>query len=416
MPLAALISAGVPAVDGGGAVSAVDGGAGVSAASGGRGLRATLHFAGQTLIEYQARQAHAAGASPIVVMVGAVVPMLSRAIDNLGRDGIELVLARDILTLRRQLPADHDVLLVADGMVVAQPLFDSLAATAAPAVLVTADSATSAALERVDANFRWGGLVKLAPAQIFDTLDMIGDWDLQSTLLRRAIQSGAVRVAAPDTAMVDGLIAIADSQKTADAIAEATLAAHAVQHGDVGPVERYILGPAAGLFAPWLMRQHVPDSQMEIGAIAAAVIGLLAVELNWKGIALPLFLLACLLSMIASRLRAIARRASGHGKLPWIRPALTLLGIALIGGMTVEIKVSGWMGGVYLGLMLGLVEWAIDAGRAEGARNLPLCTIGTAVTLLLPFQLLGLVHIGLALAILYAMASLTVITAGPRQN
>lgn len=397
MPLAALISAGLPAVDGG------------------NDLRATLLFAGQTLMEYQARQAHSVGAAPIVVMVGAVAPTLSKAIDNLARDGIELVLARDILTLRRQLPADHDVLLIGDGVVVAQPLFDSLAATAAPALLVTADSAAAAALELVDTNFRWGGLVKLAPAQIFDTLDMLGDWDLQSTLLRRAIQAGAVRVAAPDTALVDGLVAIADSQKVADAIAEATLAAHPVQRGDVGPVERYVLGPAARLFAPLLMRQHVPDSQMEIGAISAAVIGLVAVELDWKGVALPLLLFACLLSMIAARLRGVSRRAAAPGKLPWVRPALVLLGIALLGGLTLRLDVSGWMGGVYLALLLGLIEWGIITGRAERAQAWPLCTIGTAVTLLLPFQLLGLVHIGLALAMVYAIGSAGLILAGPRQ-
>ncbi len=396
MPLAALISAGAPAVDGG------------------NDLRATLHFAGQTLIEYQARQAHGAGAAPIVIMVGAVVPALSRAVDNLSRDGIEVVLARDILSLRRQLPADHDVLLVADAMVVAQPLFDSVAATAAPAVLVTSDTTQSAMLERVDAQYRWGGLVKLAPAQIFDTLDMIGDWDLQSTLLRRAIQAGATRVAAPDSAMVDGLIAVAESQKAADAIAEATLAAHPVQRGDVGPVERYLLGPAARLLAPLLMRQHVPDSQMEIGAIAAAAVALLAVELDWKGVALPLMLLACLLSMVAARLRGVARRGAAPVNLPWARPALVLLGIALIGGMTLRLDVSGWMGGVYLALLLGLIEWAIVAGKADMTGHWPLCTISTAVTILLPFQLLGFVHIGLALTIVFAIGSLALILAGPR--
>ena len=57
-------------------------------------LRATLVFAGQTLVEYQARQAAEAGAGHISIHVGAITPSLTRSVDRLLADGINVSLVR----------------------------------------------------------------------------------------------------------------------------------------------------------------------------------------------------------------------------------------------------------------------------------------------------------------------------------
>src|SRR3546814_9280982 len=64
-------------------------------------LRATLVFAGQTLVEYQARQAAQAGAGHISIHVNAITPPLSRSVDRLNADGISVSLVRTPAELRQ---------------------------------------------------------------------------------------------------------------------------------------------------------------------------------------------------------------------------------------------------------------------------------------------------------------------------
>src|SRR3546814_9127421 len=83
-------------------------------------------------------------------------------------------------------PRDADALLVADGAIIGQAYFEAMAAHQGDALLVTDDSRASAPFERIDAGQRWAGLVRVNPDLLFNTLDMIGDWDLALTLDRKS--------------------------------------------------------------------------------------------------------------------------------------------------------------------------------------------------------------------------------------
>ena len=52
--------------------------------------------------------------------------------------------------------------------------------------------------ERIDDTSRWAGAALVEAHTLGSTAAMLGDWDLQSTLLRRTVQSGARMVAADD--------------------------------------------------------------------------------------------------------------------------------------------------------------------------------------------------------------------------
>ncbi|MFP5434718.1 MAG: hypothetical protein ACLGIM_16600, partial [Alphaproteobacteria bacterium] len=189
------------------------------------GLRASLHFAGQTLIEYQARQAARAGADRIMILVSVITPAVSQAVDRLSADGIAVALVRDMVSMVRDVPRDADVLLVADGAIVAQAHVDALGASEGNTLLVADDTRASAPFERIDAGQRWAGVARISPALMFDTLDMIGDWDLSLTLVRAAVQKGARRITAPQDDLLEGRVAIVDSQQQADLVAQAVTAA-----------------------------------------------------------------------------------------------------------------------------------------------------------------------------------------------
>ncbi|WHO37502.1 hypothetical protein PMI04_013085 [Sphingobium sp. AP49] len=360
-------------------------------------LRASLHFAGQTLIEYQARQAIRAGADRILILVSVITPAISQAVDRLSADGIPVALVRDMVTMVRDAPRDTDVLLVADGAIVAQPHFDALGGQHGNALLVTDDSRASAPFERIDAGQRWAGLVRISPALLFGTLDMIGDWDLALTLVRAAVQGGADRITVPQDDLMEGRVALVDSQEQADLVAQAVMSTGARGiSANRGGIEHYLFGPAARIIGPALMRTQVPATQMRIASIALGAIALVPLELAWPAAGLCLLLLALLLAEVADRLDELALRLPPQGAVAFVTPALALIGIMLAG--------TG-VAAAYLALLLGILMVADRWRQTGGARSWMIFTPGTGLFLLVAAALVGALPLGFDLAMLCAIAS-----------
>ncbi|MDZ7893484.1 MAG: hypothetical protein U5M50_00080 [Sphingobium sp.] len=384
-------------------------------------LVGTLHFAGHSLLEYQARMAREAGADTILIMVGAVSPDLSRAVDRLTQDGIAVTLTRDIVAIGRELANKDALMLIGDGAVVALPYMRQVAGQPGPAVLTVPDDSPAANMERIDAQARWGGVARLPVPLLADTLDMLGDWDLESTLLRRIVQTGPARVEAPLEAVLDGEIALIDSQRAASVLADAVMTARLSEVVERGPADRFVLGPLAATIAPLLMRQQVPAQQIDIAGIALAAIGILTVQLQLSGIGLFLFLLALLAGRSALRLRRAAGRSDGGHWLPLIAPGIILVGIALIGRNSVNQAVMGWSGGLWLAALLALVEFSLmrdqDGRGQRGASGLSLyATLPSAVLLMLLAQWMGIVAWGMALATAWAIATVGALLLLPRRT
>lgn len=370
-------------------------------------LRAKLNFAGQALFEYQARQAAEAGAAHVVILVPAVTPDLSRAVDRLSADGISVALVRDLVALGREVGPGRDILLVADGAIIGQPFYVAMAAREGAAVLVTEDSSPAAAFERIDANHRWAGLARLTPDMLFSTLDMLGDWDLQSTLVRQAVQASAPRILVSAQSVIDGDVALVENQQGADFLAKNIVSSGrmATAHSGSGLIERYVMFPIAAMVAPSLLRQQLTPEPIQIGAMALAVLGLVSAQLGWFGIALTTFLFALLVAHISSQLGDLARRTMMMDWRVWVAPVIILTGIALIGGSIPALYLSGTLGGVWLALLLAIA----DVRMRQGGMDLPppwaSCSLGTVLAILLIGHVAGYIHMGLALSMLLALAS-----------
>lgn len=359
-------------------------------------LRASLHFAGQTLVEYQARQAARAGADRIMILVSVITPALSQAVDRLSADGIPVALIRDMVSMVRDAPRDGDTLLVADGAVVAQAHFDALAERDGNALLVTDDSRASAPFERIDAGQRWAGLARISPDLLFNTLDMIGDWDLSLTLVRAAVQAGARRVTVPQDDLLEGRAALIDAQAQADLVAQALVSSGPRSSRSRGMAEHYLLGPLARMISPALMRMQVPAVQVRIASIALAAVALVPIELLWSSWGFCLLLLALLLAETADRLDEMALRPPPLGWFAFVAPALALLGLATAGGTATV---------TYMALMLAIIQVADRWRRTGGARSWMIFTPASALVLLILTALFGALTLGYDLALLAAIGS-----------
>src|SRR5215218_1349884 len=182
------------------------------------GLRALLPLAGRTLLEYQARCAAAADAAPIVVVVERVPQALQDAFERLRLDGIGVFPVSDVQEAVSRFEAGSMILMVGDGIVPAAELVSQLAEEPEPVVATVPDDDAHHDYERIDGEARWAGVALVDATMLGSTAAMLGDWDLQSTLLRRTLQGGALRVpVSPDGGeplLVDRPEQLQDFQKT----------------------------------------------------------------------------------------------------------------------------------------------------------------------------------------------------------
>lgn len=359
-------------------------------------LRASLLFAGQTLVEYQARQAARAGADRIMILVSVITPALSQAVDRLSADGISVALVRDMVSMVRDAPRDADVLLVADGVVVAQSHFEAMAEREGNALLVTDDSRASAPFERIDAGQRWAGLARISPDLLFGTLDMIGDWDLSLTLVRAAVQNGARRVTAPQDDLLTGRVALVDTQAQADVAAQSVMSSGSRVTRVRGGAEHYLLAPLARMASPALMRTQVPAMQVRIAGMALGAIALVPIELLWPATGFLLLLLALFLAEIADRLDELALRSPPAGWTAFIVPFFAVGGISLAGAGVLA---------TCLALLLAVIQFADRWRRTGAARPWMIFTPASALVLLLLTAWLGAFSLGYDVSMLLAILS-----------
>ena len=360
-------------------------------------LRGNLHFAGQTLVEYQARQAARAGAAQVLIRVSAVTPALSQAVDRLSADGISVSLIRDMVTLVRDAPRDRDMMVIADGMIVAQTYIEAMAQSKGNALLVADDSRATAAFERIDAGQRWAGLARITPDLLFGTLDMIGEWDLELTLVRAAVQAGARRATVTQDDVLEGRVALVEGQRHAELVAHAVIAGEPQAAGRGGGFEHYALAPVARMIAPVLLRSQMPAMQVRVAAIAMAAIAMVPIELTWGATGLLMLIVALMLGLTADRLDMLTLRPRNDGWTAMATPVMAAAGMALADG--------GW-GGVQLALLLGVILIADRLGRTGAARPWMIFTPGSALIFLLLASLLDSLARGVMVAIMAATLSL----------
>ncbi len=359
-------------------------------------LRANLHFAGQSLVEYQARQASRAGATRILILVTAISPFLSQAVDRLGADGIAVALIRDMVTLVRDAPRNEDIVLLADGAMIAQAHFDAIAQAEDNVLLVTDDSRASAPFERIDSGQRWAGLARISPALLFGTLDMIGDWDLELTLVRAAVQAGARRITVPQDDLMEGRVALVDGQQQADLVAQAMMTARPAAARVRGGLEQYLLVRMARMTAPMLMRAQVPALQVRVASMGLSAVALVPIELGWVATGFLLLLAALTIGLIADRLDELALRQPAKSWPALVTPLIAIAGIGLAGGT---------VSSLYLMLLLGVLLLADSGGRTGFARPWMVFTPGSALVVLLLACIFGPLEAGLIGATILAIAS-----------
>jgi hypothetical protein len=359
-------------------------------------LRATLPLAGRTVVERQARLAAAAGAAPIFVVVERMPPALGAALDRLRRERVPVQIARSVEEAAAAVdPADR-LLLIADGAVADAAQLTLIARAQDNVVLTVPDSGVGELYERIDAASRWGGVAAFDGALLRETASMLRDWDLQSTLLRRALQSGARHVAAEGpVAILDGPADLADLERQIVASASEARGGWAARL--LAPLER---AATYGLMAG-------PLGPNFVGGAAALLTGLGAGALayGWRWTGLVLMLLATPLDGIAARLARL-RMQEEVSRSWWCHLLPVLAGAGLAGLAYALAPAQGW-GMVLLAFttLAFLIALGIETEGRTVRGGVFLAERKGLIWLMLPFAIFGAWQAGLAVLFAYAAAS-----------
>ncbi|MGI8931848.1 MAG: hypothetical protein ACR2FK_05660 [Sphingomicrobium sp.] len=366
------------------------------------GLRALLPLAGRTLLEYQARCLAATGAAPLVVLVERVPVALNEAFERLRGEGISVVPVSDGVEAASRFEAGTQILLLADGVAPDMADLGRLAEEPEAAILTVPDSEDFADYERIDAGHRWAGLARVESSTLGATAAMLGDWDLQSTLLRRAVQGGARQIASSSGAGRGPFLAAGDGAMAG--FERRLLVASRTAREDV--VGRYLLPIVEEVATEKLMETRLRPEWLVQGALALTLVAAFCFTRGWDWVALGLLVLSSPLDLVAQRL-ALLRLKPLSPTMPSRRLLWPVAGLALLALGWFEARHGAGWGAMVAALSAVAFAEAARIERAGQAApgSIWLFSHRTAIWAAIPFASLGWWSAYLALLAIYAAAS-----------
>ncbi|MFD1611398.1 hypothetical protein ACFSCW_06235 [Sphingomonas tabacisoli] len=368
----------------------------------GTSLRAELAVAGQTVFEHQARLLAEAGAERVVAVSEQLPQGLAAALSRLRRDGLAIEIVRTVGDAAQRIRPEDRLLVLGDGVMTDVAALERLLAVPAPAILTLPDAPETRAWELIDAASRWAGVLLLDGELVRRTARMLGDWDLQSTLLRNAVQAGAERV---DARAVEPLLAQVSDESSAAATEQAI--SRGAMRRSTGWLQRFVFEPLSDLIAPHAMKAMIDPAWLRAGSSGLLIAAALVFLGGWRWPALVLALLSGPVGTLGRHLGALTMRLRQDRQF-WTKVCQGAASAALL-ALGWNLREAGWgpmaLAAATIGIMVALNEHERWIGRPP--RRPPwLAEPDTLIWLLLPFGLLGWWSAGLAAQAALALASL----------
>lgn len=153
---------------------------------------AAIDVAGLSVLERQVVLARRLGAERIFVLAERMPPALAAALHHIGAS---VHVVRSASAVANDIADDDLVLTIQEGLIAEEtPATALIGETAAPLVAISIAEPIYGGAERLDSDSFWAGFAIYRGSMVRQVAADIGEWDLQSTLLRTAAGSGAPRV------------------------------------------------------------------------------------------------------------------------------------------------------------------------------------------------------------------------------
>lgn len=339
---------------------------------------------GSDPVEFQIRRARDAGAGHTVIYVARVTSALLATIDRLHREGMSIDVARSVADVAEYIHPDEAVIMIAPDVIVSPERLATIAASDEPTLLCVRDTPTNDRFERIDATARWTGIARIDGGLLRGTAAMVGDWDMASTLMRRAVQGGAVRITlTPDEAAHDLLFF--DNLASAQAAGRQLTAAARLE--TAGWATHWLIGPVARLIARIAGDLNVAAQWLTLSGFMLAVAAAACSLAGWIVASLVLILAALTCDLAGS----IGRQAAAGTTRwePWRFPVRALAStiVVLAMGTTLTLRSLQWgclllavtiVGATWLAAPLARDDARLAMWRSDPAGHAVIGVIGFA--------------------------------------
>lgn len=256
---------------------------------------AAMDVAGLSVLERQVVLARRLGAERILVVAERMPPGLAAALDHIG-DTVRVV--RTAAAIAGELGDDDFVLTLQEGLLADDtPATALIGETAAPLLAVSVGEPVYGCAERLDSESFWAGLAIYAAPMVREVAADIGEWDLQSTLLRTAAGAGAPRVELHVDPVAWRFVGEASSASA--------LSAQLIQETRprrFGWPSRYLFGPLEPRAVSALLPTRVTGRMLTVGGMLLGLIASLLFATGWLWPALAFAVLAPQLSDVGGQL------------------------------------------------------------------------------------------------------------------
>jgi hypothetical protein len=308
---------------------------------------------GADTIEIQIRRARLAGVSHAVIYIERVTSALLATVDQMRAEGLSIDIARTVGDAAELIHPDEAVLMIAPDVIVSPERLAAIATSGEHILLCVRDEPANDRFELIDPTARWTGFARIDGGLLRRTAAMVGDWELGSTLMRRAVQEGVRRTTlTPEEAAVE--LIIVDNSVAAQVAGRRLVASAPVESGGWGT--RWVIAPVARFMARTTADLNIQAHWVTMagfGLFGLAVAGALA---GWIIASLLMLLLALACDVAGS----IGTRA-GAGTLRWekfrfpVRAAAATL-VVLAMGITLTLRSAQW-GCIILAIVVVGATW-----------------------------------------------------------
>lgn len=335
-------------------------------------------------IEFQIRRARDAGAEHAVVYIARISAPLLAAIDRLRRDGLSVAIARSVADVAEYIHPDESVLMIAPDVVVSPARLIAIAGSSEPTLLCVRDEPANERFERIDATARWTGIARIDGDMLRRTAAMVGDWDMASTLMRRAVQDGAARTTlTPDEAAQELLIV--DSALGAQVAGRRLVATAPIE--SAGWATHWMIAPVARLLARVVGDFSITAQWVTLSGFLFALVAAASSLAGWIVASLFLLLAALTCDVVGS----IGTKA-GAGTLRWekwrfpVRAASSTI-VVFAMGTTLTMRSAQWgclllaviiVGATWLAAPLARDDKAMAKWRSDLAGHAVIGVLGFA--------------------------------------
>lgn len=181
--------------------------------------RGHARIGGKSVLQHQMELAITAGCEKIACLSQGLPTELAALQKFADKADVQFRCIRDIRALSAWVSANDDVLVIQDGLAVTPDLARELALSSRIILTFPATEGVEAGFERIDRDTSWAGIMQVPGSLVEKLNDVPDDFDIQSSLLRLALQSGVRRAGLDPARIGQGNWAILADQGAVDRFA-----------------------------------------------------------------------------------------------------------------------------------------------------------------------------------------------------